>query len=250
MTQTVLTWSKTAPHSGMGWLFEFWNIFAVLAHMSRANYCNDYFKCTVHFSFASLFGRLLGQTCSDGLLGGKMWVPHTVVTPVKFLKCTRECWSQRYPTMHTGHAVTQHTSQTVSFDSHSTATLLAKSTILWEEGLWIYLCKLTKTEGTTERCLSKQLTGCCCYRPVFTRSSGKKLIVLFTKNLERDLHHTSSSLSGWFYSRASTERDTQSLCLLTSLRRAQMGRKAAEHVTQVCLSVCFMAWMLDQLQCP
>lgn len=136
----------------------------------------------------------------------------------------------------------------IQFTFHSNSA--GKSTILWEEGLWIYLCKLTKTEGTTERCLSKQLTGCCCYRPVFTCSSGKKLILLFTKNLERDLHHTSSSLSGWFYSRDSTERDTQSLCLLPSLRRAQMGRKAAEHVTQVCLSVCFMAWMLDQLQCP
>lgn len=91
-----LTWRKTAPHLGMGWLFELRMIFAVLTCISRANYCNDYFKCTVHFSSASLFCRLLGQTCLDRPLVGKMWVPHIVATPVSsFSGAHRECWSRR-----------------------------------------------------------------------------------------------------------------------------------------------------------
>lgn len=213
-----------------------WKIVAVLTCISRANYCNDYFKCTVHFSFASLFCRLFGQTCLDGPLVGKMWVPHIVATPVSsFSGAHREHWSCRDPTIHTGYALTS-THPNLQHSSHSNSAYEKNINDLMRRRSVDLSVKANKNQGDYGD-LSIQAAHSCGYGPVFIPSSGNKLIVLSRKNLEKGLVYSSSSPSGKLYSRVSPERDTQSLCVLLSFRRTQPGRKAVEYGTSVPVSL-------------
>lgn len=62
------------------------------------------------------------------------------------------------------------------------------------------------------------------YRPAFIFRCGD----MFGDYPEEDLLYSWCSPVGWLDSRASPERDTWSLCVLLSFRRAKLGRKAVE----------------------
>lgn len=219
-----LTSSKTAPHLWMGWLFESWKIFVVLTHFSTTNYCKDYFGCRAYSHFASLhrFCRLFGQICGDGPLVEMMWVQ-------MFLRCIHRYHAGILPYM--SHRGTEQTSKAGKYNLRPTVTLLGER---WKS-------HQKKVPGLD--CESQKKTG----RP-YTRPP-KQLVVIITGLLllqlwwctyspvQREcsyLLHCWYSPVGWPDSRASPERDTGSLCVLLSFRRAKLGRSAVEYGTCAC----------------
>lgn len=227
-----LTSSKTAPHLRMGWLFESWKIFVVLTHFSTTNYCKDYFECRAHSHFASLhnFADWLAKYVGMGL----WW---------RWCKCKRfldvhtEYWPCRYPAIHEPQRYRANIwSRKIQLMSHSDSAGWALK-ITPEEGPWIGLWKPKENRETIHS--SIQAARGHHYRPAFAPALVMHLQSC-PERMQSYLLHCWYSPVGWPDSRASPERDTGSLCVLLSFRRAKLGRRAVEYGTWAC---CAASWM-------
>lgn len=95
--------------------------------------------------------------------------------------------------------------------------------------------KANKKQGDYTEVLI-QAAHSCCYGSVLIWRSGNKLIVLFRKNLERALFYSSGSSSGCCTAQPA-QKGISKACVLLSLRRAQLGKKAVQYVTSVPVSL-------------
>lgn len=121
-----------------------------------------------------------------------MWVLHTVATQGKFLRCTRSA-------DHTGIPPSTQVMQLPSTHPNLWHKTHVPQQLCWPSPnnliRLILPVKANKNQGDYREVFI-QAARSCCYRSVFICSSDNNPTVLFGKNLERALLHSSGSSSG------------------------------------------------------